>query len=64
MLELTRIPTFDAVLAASSSVAPNKFPTLVEMATETANLQARSASPINGSTESDKSSRYWCSKLN
>jgi hypothetical protein len=39
ILELMSIPTLDAVLAASSSVAPNKFPTLVETATETANLR-------------------------
>lgn len=39
MLEPMSIPTLDAVLAASSSVAPIKFPTLVETATETANLR-------------------------
>lgn len=38
ILVLAIIPTLDAVLAASSSVAPNKFPTLVETATDTANL--------------------------
>jgi hypothetical protein len=38
MEELTAIPTFEAVLAASWSVAPNKLPTRVETATETANL--------------------------
>lgn len=38
ILELTAIPTLDAVLAASSSVAPNKFPTRVDTATDTANL--------------------------
>jgi len=36
MVELAKIPTVDAVLAASSNVAPNKFPTLVDTATETA----------------------------
>jgi hypothetical protein len=38
MEELTAIPTFEAVLAASWSVAPNKLPTRVETATDTANL--------------------------
>jgi hypothetical protein len=38
MEELTAIPTFEAVLAASPRVAPNKLPTRVETATDTANL--------------------------
>jgi hypothetical protein len=38
ILEETSIPTLLAVLAASSNVAPSKFPTRVEIATLTANL--------------------------
>lgn len=38
---LTTRQTFAEVLAASSRVAPNKFPTRVETATETANLTSK-----------------------